>query len=269
MKYDYVVFIGRFQPFHSAHFKTLQSALESGKEVIIVLGSSFAARSDKNPFSHDQRIAMIESSLTQNELDRVHFVPIADCSRNNDAWLESVHIAINEIVDKSAQIALIGFNKDNSSFYLDLFPQWARIESQSYGSLNATDLRNQIFNENGDWDFVKQNVPSGVFDYLSTFKNPLKIDENTTIEFGVKDELIKRNQVIGILTDAINDLLSIKVAFISDRSSLSDFLWGDTPENRRLTQALAQRLGIQIDRKDRLIDIADKMMLMSELRGSN
>lgn len=98
---------------------------------------------------------------------------------------------------------------------------------------------------------------------------PPKIDEDTKIEFGTKDELIKRNQAIGILTNAINDLLNIEVAFISDESMLSDFLWGDTEENRKLTLLLSQKLGIQIDRKDYLIDIADKMMLMSELKGSN
>lgn len=89
------------------------------------------------------------------------------------------------------------------------------------------------------------------------------------IKFGENDELIKRNQAVGIVADAIEDVLGITIAFISDRTHLSDFLWGDTPENQRLTQALAQRLGIQIDRKDSLIDIVDKHMLMSELKGSN
>lgn len=98
---------------------------------------------------------------------------------------------------------------------------------------------------------------------------PPKIDESTEISFGAKEQLIKRNQAIGILTDAINDLLSIEVAFISDESMLSDFLWGDTEENRMLTLKLSQRLGIQIDRKDYLIDIADKMMLMSNFKTAN
>lgn len=99
--------------------------------------------------------------------------------------------------------------------------------------------------------------------------SPPKIDKDTKIEFGDNKELIKRNQAIGILIDAINELLDIKVAFISDESYLSDFLWGDTEENRLLTLKLSQKLGIEISRKDALIDIADKMMLMSELKGSN
>lgn len=96
-----------------------------------------------------------------------------------------------------------------------------------------------------------------------------KVDKDTEIVFGDNKELIKRNQAIGILIDAINELLHIKVAFISDESYLSDFLWGDTEENRLLTLKLSQKLGIEISRKDALIDIADKMMLMSELKGSN
>lgn len=99
--------------------------------------------------------------------------------------------------------------------------------------------------------------------------NPPKFDENTKIEFSGSKELVKRNQTVGILIDAINEVLGIEVAFISDESYLSDFLWGDTEENRLLTLKLSQKLGIEISRKDALIDIADKMMLMSELKGSN
>jgi hypothetical protein len=99
--------------------------------------------------------------------------------------------------------------------------------------------------------------------------NPPKIDKDTKIELGDNKELIKRNQAIGILIDAINELLNINVTFIYDESCLSDFLCGDTEENRILTLKLSQKLGIEISRKDALIDIADKMMLMSELKGSN
>ena len=38
--FDYLVFIGRFQPFHLAHLQTIQIALERSHYVILALGSA-------------------------------------------------------------------------------------------------------------------------------------------------------------------------------------------------------------------------------------
>ena len=36
--FDYLVFIGRFQPFHLAHMQTIKIALEQSENVILALG---------------------------------------------------------------------------------------------------------------------------------------------------------------------------------------------------------------------------------------
>lgn len=61
MKYDALVFIGRFQPFHNGHKAIVDAALKQAKEVIIVVGSSFASRNIRNPFTFDERRQMIKS----------------------------------------------------------------------------------------------------------------------------------------------------------------------------------------------------------------
>ncbi|MDP9108408.1 MAG: adenylyltransferase/cytidyltransferase family protein, partial [Pseudomonadota bacterium] len=45
------VLIGRFQPFHNGHASLLAAALAAAPQVVVVLGSSFHARSAKNPFT--------------------------------------------------------------------------------------------------------------------------------------------------------------------------------------------------------------------------
>lgn len=55
MKYDALVFIGRFQPFHNGHRAIVDAAIEQAREVIIVVGSSFAARNIRNPFTFEER----------------------------------------------------------------------------------------------------------------------------------------------------------------------------------------------------------------------
>ena len=57
--YDYIVYVGRFQPFHNGHLETLRQAAEAGKEIIFVIGSANAAPTPVNPFPADERISMI------------------------------------------------------------------------------------------------------------------------------------------------------------------------------------------------------------------
>jgi bifunctional NMN adenylyltransferase/nudix hydrolase len=62
-RFDYLVFIGRFQPFHLAHMQTIQIALQQSQKVIIALGSAQAERSIKNPFLAQEREQMILSNF--------------------------------------------------------------------------------------------------------------------------------------------------------------------------------------------------------------
>ena len=43
-KYDTLVFIGRFQPFHNAHLEIIEYAMEISKKVIVIVGSSIKAQ---------------------------------------------------------------------------------------------------------------------------------------------------------------------------------------------------------------------------------
>lgn len=61
------------------------------------------------------------------------------------------------------------------------------------------------------------------------------------------------------IVENINDLLNIRVGFLSVDSYLSDFLWGDTPENRALAEQLGLRLGVSVKRNDPITAIARRM----------
>lgn len=47
--YKYLVFIGRFQPFHSGHKAVIDEALKRADEVIMLIGSANLPRSLRNP----------------------------------------------------------------------------------------------------------------------------------------------------------------------------------------------------------------------------
>ena len=80
MKYEYAVYIGRFQPFHKAHHQLVRKGLEQADNVIIVIGSANKAQDSKNPFSAQQRKVMITAALSIEEQQRVSFIFADDSS---------------------------------------------------------------------------------------------------------------------------------------------------------------------------------------------
>ena len=76
--FDYLVFIGRFQPFHLAHMQTIKIALEQSENVILALGSAQNERNTKNPFLASEREEMILSNFSEAHQKRIHFVHVID-----------------------------------------------------------------------------------------------------------------------------------------------------------------------------------------------
>jgi bifunctional NMN adenylyltransferase/nudix hydrolase len=63
-KFDFGVYIGRFEPFHVAHLASVKFALERCETLIVVIGSCNKPRTTKNPWTAAERGAMILNSLT-------------------------------------------------------------------------------------------------------------------------------------------------------------------------------------------------------------
>ena len=147
--YDFLVFIGRFQPFHLGHRKVIEEALHRAQHVVVLVGSAFAAPSHRNPFSFDERRRMITDSFTASEAERLIIRPLEDRLYNNTAWVEQVQETVDRVVETlhefatSPRIGLIGVNKDNTSYYLKLFPQWGSVEVKPEILLGATELRGE------------------------------------------------------------------------------------------------------------------------------
>lgn len=148
--YDYAVFIGRFQPFHIGHLHIFGQALEAAKTLVVLVGSSGGARSLRNPFSFDERVAMIQASLPADMSARVVFYPLQDFTYNDAMWVESVKETVNNAAGITADspeksIALIGHDKDETTYYLKLFPNWSYVEISNLDGINATEVRQRYF----------------------------------------------------------------------------------------------------------------------------
>ena len=165
---DALVFIGRFQPFHNGHKAVIDAALKQAKEVIVVVGSSFAARNIRNPFTFEERKAMIEAAFPDEapklgKEGRVKVVPVSDYPYDDNKWVNAIQTIVdNTVAEDAKDIGLIGHSKDSTSYYLKIFPRWKNhVEVADVGGINATDIRKDLFEVNSSTlENLKNLMPS-------------------------------------------------------------------------------------------------------------
>lgn len=168
MKYsfDYLVFIGRFQPFHFAHLETIKIALEQSQNVLLALGSAQNERNLKNPFLATEREEMILSNFSEQDQKRMKFVHVIDVY-NSEKWQKLVKTLVADVVEEGAKVGLIGHFKDESSYYLNLFPEWPMVELESLaGAISATPLREAFYRG----EILHDAFPEGTIAFLQAFQ---------------------------------------------------------------------------------------------------
>jgi len=158
------VYIGRFQPFHRGHLHVIEEALKDARisKLIVVVGSTNKAITSKNPYTYEQRKAMIEACVDTTKVtvkpSRDYMYPELE---KETLWNDH----IRELIGSDCKY-IVGYEKDNSSYYLKNFPELEYIGVSGYetstnywgvngvkylgGSvLSATNLREDIY-ENGN-----------------------------------------------------------------------------------------------------------------------
>lgn len=169
--FNYLVFIGRFQPFHMGHKTVVNTALARSERVILLVGSNNSARSYRNPWSFFERSVMIRSSFTKKENERIILVPLDDYTYNDQEWITAVRRLVAENISNNSnnKIGLIGCHKDNTSYYLKLFPDWESIGVDFVVPLNSTDIRERYFLKEF-CEFTSNVMPHTVLEYLKKWK---------------------------------------------------------------------------------------------------
>ena len=164
--FDYLVFIGRFQPFHLAHMQTIEIALQQSQKLILALGSAQSERNIKNPFLAVERERMILSNFSEQDQQRIEFVHVIDVY-NDTKWVQLLKDLVNQVIFPHAKVGLIGHFKDDSSYYLGLFPEWQMVELDSLkDSISATPLREAYYRG----DIQTEFFPQGTVQFLDEFQ---------------------------------------------------------------------------------------------------
>jgi len=159
-KFDFGVFIGRFQPLHVGHEHVITRTLEQVERLIVLVGSANVARDPRNPFTYAERETMLRSAFRHEVAQgRLIIAPIDDHHYSDTAWVTQVQRKVRALVLEHGnghgfqnhgltdfRVALAGYGKDASSYYLKLFPEWGSLQVESqYGTFSSSDVRQRYF----------------------------------------------------------------------------------------------------------------------------
>jgi bifunctional NMN adenylyltransferase/nudix hydrolase len=176
-KYDTLVLIGRFQPLHSAHLEIIKRATALTDQLVIICGSANQPRTYKNPFTFDERARMIKSATAGLAMS-VYVEPNIDTIYNDQAWAVRVQGIVSKYrVLGGAGVGIIGHKKDDSSFYLDMFPQWGYEDVELVEFLSAVDIRDLYFKRDVNMKFIKGVVPETTLDFLEQFRTTAEYEQ--------------------------------------------------------------------------------------------
>ena len=180
---DFGVFIGRFQPLHAGHDHVVRQALERVKHLIVLIGSANVARDPRNPFTYDERAAHFRSCFADEMAQgRLIVAPLDDHLYSDTAWVTAVQRRVNAVVLEVGNghghanhgladfsVALTGYGKDATSFYLKLFPEWDNVQLDSqFGTFSSSDVRHRYFQRIPE--VPASILPAPVAKWLDAFK---------------------------------------------------------------------------------------------------
>lgn len=217
MKEKVYVYIGRFQIPHIGHETVIKHAIESADRVIIQVGSSELARDPKNPFTFEERKSVLEEitkRIAQEEWNKgrsvkIDILPLHDYVYDNNAWLKEVQDNVKSCTS-SNDVTITGSRKngDDSTFYLNFFPQWKNdfiqeIQSQAKGTISSTELREAFFvGKTVPQEFVSKET----VEFLDTF---------CSTKPDVFDNLVKEYEFINRYIEQMKEALPYDIPFLT------------------------------------------------------
>lgn len=173
-EHKFGVFCGRFQPFHNGHSEVVDHGLKVAEKLIIIIGSCSAARNIKNPFTFEERKAMIIKSVGDEKMKNIIIRPMKDFFYNENIWTTNVQKIVREIAKDEPRIVVVGSFKDSGSYWLNQFPNF-ELSTIKATKVNATSIRKYFFDQSFDpkkWKEyfeIDNMMPKTVSEFLENF----------------------------------------------------------------------------------------------------
>lgn len=139
------IFIGRFQPVHQGHIHALGVAASQVQKLYIFVGSANQCRSIKNPWTYDERKQMLALKLHAERITNYEIIPLNDYRYSDTQWMSDVRATIEHF--NMGSPVLFGHMKEGND-YLKWFPELKFKSIEAQYTINATQIREQMFAEN-------------------------------------------------------------------------------------------------------------------------
>lgn len=163
------IYIGRFQPLHIGHITIIAYMQKKYDHIIVLVGSANQRASIKNPFSFEQRKLWLEQSFYDlaghDSSQKISVLPLNDYRYNEAKWEAELTAQVQSATNNTDTISLVGHEKDDSSYYLKSFPQWAYDSVKQSIKISATPIRKAWFE--GQLNDFDGFLPTYVADYLN------------------------------------------------------------------------------------------------------
>ena len=120
---------------------------------------------------------MADLSSATIDLSRIIIAPVCDWLYDESRWKEEVRSQVYQHAAIDASVAIIGHQKDASSYYLQYFPHWPHIAVGNYQGLSATNFR--------QYYFTKAKIPKAYMVSKTADQGSFKVlvDFTSTAEF--------------------------------------------------------------------------------------
>ena len=146
------IIIGRFQGFHNGHQDLILNALrhlrkEGTDHLHIYVGSAQESRTKKNPFTFFERKALI-LDIFKNR-GNLQILPLFD-KQNDEVWKKQILRVPGDV--------LFGNLKDESSYYLTMFPEIQLVSFPQCLGLSATRVREEFYQDKTEIKFVPEET---------------------------------------------------------------------------------------------------------------
>ena len=184
LKYDIGFIIGRFQPFHNEHLKLIEKLRTLCSKIIILIGSPELENTISDPLPYAIREDIIRQSISKLPFNKDYcneFIikPINSINAgNSNYWgnhiINTLSLTCNISGKKIVYISGIEDDRDkwfNESSNIDII----KIKRNN---VSATDIRNNIQNNNMDINYLKTQVPTIDEQSASIVFNYIKIAGN-------------------------------------------------------------------------------------------
>ncbi len=128
MTFDHIAVISRFSPFDNAHMAMVKQALAQARSVVLVFIAADLSRSNRYPWSVDEREAMARDAIAAEmgaEVERVRFLRVFDHLYRDDLWHNRIADDVTAAVSHTgATIGVLADPREVGARRLDRLKPW-------------------------------------------------------------------------------------------------------------------------------------------------